>query len=277
MKTFRQLIRRKQIPLLETALIVDQNIYAPDLDIQSWIFKVDDIAYEAFAALDHLTQPAERIIGLANWLFGPDPDGARFKGNRQKYGDPRNSYIHKVIQRRLGIPISLSIIFIEVGARLGLNLSGVGLPGHFVVGGYIEESSLPILLDPFNNGVKLTMQDCAALVAQTTGYTGQFEEAWLEPISTKLIIIRMLNNLRIAYMRVEDWDRSINVINHLQLIQPENGSHFRDAGLINYHVGRFHQASLLLEKYLELEPQANDVDLIKTTIGDKMNQWVRLN
>lgn len=277
MDKFRQLITPQRIPLLETALVIDKNIYAPDLNVQNWVYRVDDMADDAFKMLEHLEQPAEKIVGLAHWLFGPDPDGAGFKGNRQQYGDPRNSYIHEVIQRRLGIPISLSIIFIEVGARLGLKLAGIGLPGHFVVGGYAGDSNLPILLDPFNNGVRLTMQDCATLVAQTTGYTGQFEQGWIEPISTRLTITRMLNNLRVAYMRVEDWDRSINVIKHLQLLQPNNGAHYRDAGLIYYHVGRLQQASLLLEKYLELEPQANDVALIKTTIGDKINRWVRLN
>ncbi|MEM8858920.1 MAG: tetratricopeptide repeat protein [Chloroflexota bacterium] len=274
---FQQLIRRRKIPLLETALVLDKNIYEPNLDIQEWIFVVDDLAEDALKVLGPISNKVEGVLNLGEWLFGPDPDGGGFKGNRRQYGDPRNSYMHEVLQRRLGIPISLSIIFIEVASRLDLQLSGIGLPGHFVVGGKIDGSSFPILLDPFNNGVRLSMQDCAALVAQTTGFSGRFEEEWLEPISSKLTIIRVLNNLRVAYMRVEDWDHSIKVIKHLQLLQPENGSHFRDEGLIHYHLGKFHQASTLLEKYLELEPNAQDIDLIKRTIGEKMTQWVRLN
>ena len=272
---FRRLVDRKEFSLFEASLLLVKNIVDPDLDLEKWSAEIDTLATYAADHISEVHGIEDKILLLADWLFGPD--GAGFKGNRRYYGDPRNSFLNEVIDRRLGIPITLSIIFMETAERLGISLTGVGLPGHFVVGGYVQEGDPPILIDPFNQGKHLTLDDCSQLISQTTGYRGAFREEWLEPTPPKLILIRVLNNLRIAFMRQESWQNAISVFKHLQILQPEQATHYRDEGLIHYHIKQFHQAAILLEKYLELEPNPKDIDLIKSMVGEKLTDWARLN
>lgn len=261
--------------MLETALILSKNVATPNLDIPHWISEVDGLAQQAAAYVPAGVSEREKMTALMNWLFDPHTDGAMFAGNKKFYGDPRNSYIDQVIGRRLGIPITLSVVCIEVAKRIGLRFEGIGLPGHFVVGGYIDGMPLPILFDPFNNGKHITTEECAKLVERTTGYVGTFEEEWLQPANSTLIIIRMLNNLRVAFMRQENWPEAIAVLRHLQIIQAELPAHWRDEGLIHFHLGDMRKASELLEDYLSQKP--HDADYIKSNIGPEMEKWAKLN
>ena len=272
---FRRLVNQKKFSLFEAALLLVRNIVDPNLDMERWTAEIDSLAMTAADHIIDADSAEDKILVLAEWLFGPD--GAGFKGNRRHYGDPRNSFMNEVLDRRLGIPITLSIILMETAERLGIELTGIGLPGHFVVGGYIQNNSLPILIDPFNQGRQLTLEDCTQLISQTTGYRGTFQEEWLEPTSPQLILIRVLNNLRIAFMRQESWQPAILVFKHLQVLQPEQATHYRDEGLIHYHIQQFHQAAILLEKYLELESNPKDIDLIKSMVGENLTNWARLN
>lgn len=272
---FRYLTSKPDVPLLETALLISKNIATPDLDIPYWVEEIKDIAGRASENLPSNLSGREKMTAVVNWLFDPHAAGEAFSGNKKYYGDPRNSFINEVLHRKLGIPITLSIVCVEVTTRLGLNFQGIGLPGHFVVGGYLEGEKLPVLYDPFNNGKHITTQECAKLVERTTGYLGTFEEEWLQPASNSLIIIRMLNNLRVAYMRQENWAEAITVLRHLQLIQAELPAHWRDEGLIHYHLGNFHKASELLEEYISQNP--HDADYIKKNIGPEIEKWARLN
>ncbi len=274
---FRFLVENDQIPLLESSLLMVKNIVDPTLEINTWVSEMDDLAKAAAESIDQYAETQNQMHALTNWLFNPQSSGAGFTGNRKQYGDPRNSYLHEVLKRGLGIPISLSVVCIEVGKRLSLNFEGIGLPGHFVVGGYINQTSPPLLFDPFNSGKHLTQDECAKLVAHTTGYFGTFQEEWLQPTSTKMILVRMLNNLRVAFMRQEHWHESIEVIRHLRILQPAVPTLERDEGLIHYHVKNFPEASMLLESYLSQSPEADDVELIKTTIGGDLDAWAKLN
>lgn len=272
---FQQLVGQEHIPILEGSLLMVKNIVEPTLKLSRWVAEIDSLALSAAEQIADIKRPEDKIVSLANWLFGPQ--GAGFTGNRRFYGDPRNSFLNQVIERKLGIPITLSIICLETAARLGIPLMGIGLPGHFLVGGYIEGKELPILIDPFNQGKSLTIEECSKLVFHTTGYQGDFQTEWLQPTPPKMILIRVLNNLRVAFMRQEDWKASILVFQHLQLLEPHQATHYRDEGLVHYHIQHYHQTSVLLEKYLALEPNAKDVDLIKTMVGQRLTQWARLN
>ncbi|MFT7586167.1 MAG: regulator of sirC expression with transglutaminase-like and TPR domain [Cellvibrionaceae bacterium] len=272
---FQQLVKQEPVPLLEASLLLVKNIVDPGLDLNKWIAEIDSLAREAAGHIADFDTEEDRMLMLATWLFGPH--GAGFSGNRRHYGDPRNSFLNEVLERKLGIPISLSIIYLETAERLGISLTGIGLPGHFVVGGIIKKGKPPILIDPFNHGKRLTLEDCTQLISQTTGYRGVFQAEWLQPTSSQMILIRVLNNLRIAFMRQENWQSAILVFKHLQILQPKQTTYYRDEGLIHYHIQQYHQSSILLEKYLELDPNAKDLDMIKKMVGEQLTRWARLN
>lgn len=272
---FRQLVAQENFSLLEASLWLAKNIVEPDLDFERWEIMIDSLAHEAADHIDEAGDTEAKILRLANWLFGPS--GAKFRGDRQYYGDPKNSFLNNVLEQRLGIPITLSIVLLETAARLGIQLTGVGLPGHFVVGGYIHDNRPPLLIDPFNQGRQLTIEDCTQLIAQTTGYRGVFQKEWLEPTPPRMILVRVLNNLKIAFMRQENWPFTIAVFKHLQILQPWQPAHYRDEGLIHYHIKQFRQAVMVLEKYLELEPEPADLDLIRSMVDEHLADWVRLN
>ncbi|MFK7803711.1 MAG: SirB1 family protein [Anaerolineae bacterium] len=273
---FHQLINQDHPPLLEASLLLVKNIVDSTLDIEQWTAAIDDLAADASEHVSVADDVATQALDLADWLFGTA--GAGFQGNRRHYGDPRNSFINQVVERKLGIPITLSIILIETAARLEIPLVGIGLPGHFVVGSQqVEVDGWPLLIDPFNHGKQLKRDDCAQLIAQTSGFQGQFQEEWLQPTSSKYILIRVLNNLRIAFMRQEDWASAILSFKHLQILDPEQASHYRDEGLVHYHIKQYLQASTLLEKYSELEPEAKDIDMIKSMVSEQLTKWAKLN
>lgn len=253
------------------------NIADPTLEMGEWVRQIDSISEEAKGYLNNFYTAEERLSALPKWLFDPKMGGPGFSGNRKQYGDPRNSYINEVLTRRLGIPITLSIICIEVAKRLSMHFEGIGLPGHFVVGGFLGGEKLPILFDPFNQGQIISQDECAKLVSHTTGYIGKFEESWLEPTSHKLILIRMLNNLRVGFMRLEQWSQAIDVIRHLRILQPDLPAHLRDEGLIQFHIQNYWESSLLLEEYLSAKPDADDVGLIKSTVSQLFEQHAKLN
>ena len=143
----------------------------------------------------------------------------RFRGNSATYQDPRNSYLNEVIERRLGIPISLSVIYIAIAQDLGLPAHGVGLPGHFIVG--IRDNGDEIYIDPFHGGVRLFQADCVQLVREATGISGAFQPEWLKPVSPVVILTRMLNNLRNIYLHQADWTHALAVVERLRLLQPD--------------------------------------------------------
>ena len=276
---FQKIVKHHPVPLLEASLLLVKNIVDPSLDIDYWVLEMDSLAQKATTCLAGIESHEESVATLSDWLFGME--GAGFKGNKRHYGDPRNSFINEVLQRKLGIPITLSVILIETADRLGISLFGIGLPGHFVVGGYADEDryrkNRPILIDPFNHGKQLSLEECSQLIAHTTGYKGPFQEGWLQPTPTIMILIRMLNNLRIAFMRQENWEMAILVFKHLQILQPKQATHYRDEGLIHYHIQQYRQSSVSLEKYFELEPNAKDIGMIKTMVGEQLTRWAQLN
>src|SRR4029077_10697173 len=134
-----------------------------------------------------------RGLALAEFLF----QDLGFGGDRLDYYNPRNAYLNEVLDRRLGIPISLAVIYLEIGQRLRLPVAGVGLPGHFIVA--VDDPAGPVYLDPFQGGGGLTVEDCARLVQQASGHTGAFDPRWLTPTAPGEIVARMLNNLRGFY------------------------------------------------------------------------------
>ncbi|MEP7359426.1 MAG: transglutaminase-like domain-containing protein, partial [Anaerolineales bacterium] len=178
-------------------------------------------------------------------------------------------------ERRLGIPISLSVIFLEVGWRLQLPVAGVGLPGHFIVS--VSGAEGPVYLDPFHGGRQLSVADCRNLALAVLGRQGEFEAGWLDPTAARDIVARMLNNLRAFYVSVEDWPLAIAVLTCLQSLQPETAEHVRDQGVLHYRNNSLKKASELFTEYLVLRPDAPDADSVRDGRDRLWDEVARLN
>jgi regulator of sirC expression with transglutaminase-like and TPR domain len=206
---------------LETAAFWLGGIAADGtLDLLAYRASLDGFAQLARAklALEHVEpdNPLAKIDALANTLFGE----LGFRGNSEDYYDPRNSFLHRVIARRVGIPISLSVLYLAVARRLGIPARGVGFPGHFLV--RVEGPASPLFIDAFAAGNQLDSAGLQALLVRRSGAEAKLSPAMLEPISSQAILTRMLFNLSGIYGQRNDWTRSLAVLERLSLLDPEN-------------------------------------------------------
>ena len=174
---------------------------------------MDQLGQTLRARIASESAPERQIAALNALLFGEEG----FRGNAVNYYDPRNSYLNEVLDRRLGIPITLSLIYVEVGRRAGLPLSGVGFPAHFLVA---YEAEPRLLVDPFNCGRMLTIADCEQLLRDSFGSSGRLEPQYLAASSPRQILVRLISNLKAAYQRAGDLRRAVRASEQLSMVQP---------------------------------------------------------
>jgi len=201
-----------RVDLARAALLIAIEEY-PDLDIGAYLARLDQLGQALRGRIGSDPAPARHIAAMNALLF--EQEGLR--GNADNYYDPRNSYLNQVLDRRLGIPITLAVIYIEVGRRAGLRLSGVGFPGHFLVA---YESSSRLFVDPFNGGRIMTAADCQALLHQMFGNAQRLEPWFLTTSSPREILARMLANLKSAYEQAGDLPRAERVAEQMAVVQP---------------------------------------------------------
>ncbi|MBL8046724.1 MAG: tetratricopeptide repeat protein [Anaerolineales bacterium] len=252
-------------------LLFAREVAYPHLRPSETLTALADLAESAARALTPHGSPATRALGLAEHLFGT----LGYSGNRQEYSDPRNSYLHEVLTRKQGLPISLSMLYVHVAEQLHLPVRGVGMPGHFIVEVVAEDGS--VFIDPFNGGQKLGQADFVRLISESTGYAGTFNPRWLKPTPSTEIVARMLNNLRGVYIGVEDWPLAARVLERLRELQPAQPSHIRDLGLVSYRAGSPRRAAELLTHYLNLAPEAKDADAVRQNRDMLWDELARLN
>lgn len=244
----------------------------PELSVTSYLGRFDALAASAKAAVrDKELAP----IALAAFLF----EELGFSGNENDYGDPRNSFLNQVMERRLGIPITLSVIYLEVAQRLGLRAQGVGLPGHFIVCVDVSEETRQefVYLDPFHQGRLLSEDDCRAHVSRVTHDKLPFDPAFLNPVNKRYILTRMLNNLKGIYGAQQDLPRASHVIERLLVLHPNDATEMRNLGLVYGNTGRRHQAVQTLQRYLSLAPNAPDRESIEQYMNALIANVSRLN
>ena len=201
------------LDLTQMALLIALSEY-PNLDLQLEQQSLDSLASAAAHRLDEEREPLARANILSEYLF----DEVGFRANQENYYDPRNSYLNEVIERRLGIPITLSLLYMEVGKRLEMDLEGVGMPGHFLV--RVKSSQEDILVDPFNRGIILSEQECARRLQQIVGDTVAWDKRYVAGVSDRQLITRILRNLGAIYAAANDYERVSRVdewINALQV------------------------------------------------------------
>ncbi len=245
-----------EIELDRAALLIATDQY-PDLEIDAYLNRLDLMADEVRAHLASAPDPHAVVELLNRYLF----QELGFDGNRAHYYDPRNSYLNDVIDRRLGLPITLSVVYLAVGTRLGLPVYGVGLPGHFIV--KYEDDKTRILVDPFNRGEVLDAAAVEARVRDTYHAQAHFDPAWLATVDTRYILTRMLYNLKAHFLSTLNYEQAWRVVDKLLILEPRSSENIREMGLLSIQVGAYRQAVTHLEEYLLSHPDAPDANQLQ--------------
>ena len=253
---------------LAPAALAIARVEYPSLDPKPYLAQLDRMGIEARA---RARMPGSDPIRAFNeYLY----DEQGFVGNRERYDDPRNSFINEVLERRTGIPISLAVIYLEVAHRAGLHVDGVNFPGHFLLRvreGYGDPRSEVAIIDPFHGGARLSEYDCRQLLRQHVGDEAAFDTSLLAPATRHDIIVRILVNLKRLYVRMRSFPQARFVSTLLLGIDPSAISELRDRGLLAYHLQDFAAALRDLEEYLRLAPKIPDLeqhDVIAEQEGD---------
>lgn len=248
--------------LAEAALLIAQE-EQPELDVAVYLQRLDALAAEVRARVPEPATPAATLARLNELLFQEE----RLSGNAADYYDPRNSFLNEVLDRKIGIPITLSVIYMEVGRRLGMNIFGVGFPGHFLVK-YMGPDG-EVILDPFHGGASLTHEQLAQKLREMYGESNPFLAQipqLLIPASKREILIRMLRNLKGVYLQKNDFPRALNAIDRIVLIDSTIATEFRDRGAVRQRLGHLQAATQDFRRYLQMAPQAPDAEAIRSML-----------
>jgi regulator of sirC expression with transglutaminase-like and TPR domain len=246
----------EHIDLAKAALYIAQEEY-PNLDLEEYLNAFDTMALELQERLPSQRYPLRVLQSINQYLY----EDLGFAGNANDYYDPRNSFLNDVIERRVGIPITLAIVYLEVARRIDFPMVGVGMPGHFLIRPEIEE--MDIFIDAFNSGEIMFPQDCQERLSQIYRQPVQLQPEFLAAVSKKQILARMLANLKYIYLNQKELDKSLSVVERILLLFPGASIEVRDRGLLCYELGLFAQAANDLETYLEKAPHAQDAALIR--------------
>ncbi|HWP35137.1 MAG TPA: transglutaminase-like domain-containing protein [Thermodesulfobacteriota bacterium] len=266
-----------EIDLAEAALVVAQEEY-PDLDVKAYLRRLEELGDGARSRVGAAAIVARGGLGprdvverLSRYLY----DECGFRGNREAYYDPRNSYLNEVLDRRTGIPITLALVYIEVGRRVGLPLVGIGFPGHFLVG--CDAPGGRLLIDPFDRGSLLTEADCAAMLSRLHGHPVPLARHLLAPVGPRLFLVRMLRNLKAIYLERDDLARALAAVERILLLLPDAAEERRDRGLIHLKRQAFSLAAADLDAYLAARPQAADREQVARYLLTVRQILARLN
>ncbi len=255
------------LDLAEVALALARDEY-PNLDVEAYLGELSGLAHEL---RPRLRGPLEaRTRALCLYLF----HDLGFRGNQKDYYDPRNSYFNEVLDRRTGLPILLSAVAMSVATRAGLQVVGVGLPGHFVA--KAVDGADEVLFDPFHGGRLLTVEECEALVERVVGEPFTATPEALRPVPLGLMVLRMLNNLKGTYLQSGDHVRAARTIRRLRQLCPDDLVQQRDLGAVLLRAGMPGKAIRFLETYLAGPPDPADADDVRELLREArglLAQW----
>ncbi len=258
---FSALLCREDFSLAEACLLIAQDAY-PELDVAHYLARIEALAATVKRRVPSDAFSEQKVVVLNRYLFNE----LGFAGNARDYFDPRNNYLNQVLERRTGVPITLSILYMEIGRRLGLRLQGVSFPGHFLV--RLRVTGGQLVIDPFCGGEAQSESDLRARLAQVlpqreadTLPLPQF----LEAASSRQILARVLRNLKGIYLQSEEAHNTLKVMQRMVMVAPHAADEVRDRGLAYYKLDCFRAALADLQDYLERRPDAPDA----VEIGEK--------
>lgn len=252
--------------LVEKCLKLAQVLEFPDLDVSLYVDKLNAMGKDLRHSVSDISNTTYLVSMLNEYMF----DIVEFEGNRDDYYNPQNNFLNRVIDTKRGIPITLSIIYIQLGAYLGLDLKPVGFPGHFLV-----KHSEELILDPFNGGMPLQIEDLEDILHDTYGAGFSFRPEYLDEIESEKILVRIAKNLKNSYMQSFNYKAAAHCINMVLGLAPNEPEETRDMGIVQSRMLQNDLALRSLERYLELAPDAEDVDSVLElirSIKEKANQ-----
>jgi regulator of sirC expression with transglutaminase-like and TPR domain len=252
-RTFQELVTLPDgaVPLAEAALLLACEEY-PQLEISPYLDMLDEMADKVRPKLHPGMSPLDTIEALNEVLFGV----VGFRGNTENYNDPRNSFFNDVLERRVGIPITLSAVYLEVARRISFPIFGVGMPGHFLV--KYGDRTQEFFMDPFNSGQILTREDCERRFTEMFGNDQEFSERMLAVVSPRQMLFRMLNNLKTIYLKAHAYEKSLAMVDMMLLADPEAIEQYRDRGILKVQLRRFDAAVRDFEQYVKGAPNSKD-------------------
>lgn len=257
------------VDLARVALLIARDAYS-QMNPLAYLRRIDRLAAELRPRLTgSLTA---RTAELCTFLF----DESGFAGNTSNYYDPRNSYLNKVLDRQVGLPITLSLLAVAVGNRAGLNVVGVGLPGHFVAKA-LDDSGREVIFDPFNGGQFLDTDGCEAVVGAITGQQFEATPEALAPTPPGAFVLRMLNNLKTAYIADRSHLRAARVARRLTQLLPHDPDQRRDLGLLLVQADRCGAAVDHLRHYLGAVPGADDTAEVRKVLLRALSDVAKWN
>ena len=253
------------------ALLMAAEFY-PALDVSSYMQRVDALAARVQEHLGRARTPARVVSALNKVLF--DEEG--FAGNVDDYYDPRNSFLNEVLDRRTGIPISLSALYLAVARRIRQPFAGVGLPLHFVV--RYTGPRAEIYVDAFQQGEVLSREDCLSRVESTIGpATAAEQDSFLATVTSRAMLFRMLANVKLVYVKRHEFALAARTVNLMLQVRPDDADEVRDLGLLHYQMEEWGRAAQLLQRYMEENPDASDADSVRERLRQAGNRRARLN
>ena len=271
-RDFRQAVDRPEdkIDLGRAALTIALTDY-PNLDVLDYLARIDQLAGEVASRLDSEADIYRSMAALNYVLFKQHG----FHGNRKDYFDPKNSFLNEVIERKTGIPITLSVLYMEVAQRVGLALDGVGFPGHFLVKcvGDGEE----IVIDPFDGGEIKSRADIDKMLFNLYGGKVAFHSDLLAPSTKRDILKRILANLKAIYINENDLVKSLSVLDRVLILDPASAEDARDRGVVYLRLECYAQAREDFETYLRLRPDADDAILVREQLARLAKQVTRIH
>jgi regulator of sirC expression with transglutaminase-like and TPR domain len=237
---------------LDRAALDLASIEYPDLDAQPFLDRLNDLASRLGDRLRNFNDGRDFVEKAQKYLF----EELGFHGNEDNYHDPLNSCLNQVMERRTGIPITLSVLYMEIARRLAMPVFGIGLPRHFVV--QFDDGNYATYIDPFHGGRAITASECYALAGAKVA-----DPALLRRVSKKHIAMRMLQNLHGAYLRRRDFERAVATLDLMILGSADTPAWYKRRGALLFELNRFQAARKDLVRYLELEPDAEDREEIQ--------------
>jgi regulator of sirC expression with transglutaminase-like and TPR domain len=280
LEPFARLIAREdaRIDLARACLLIAQDAY-PDLDVDRYMGEIERMAIRLRGRLPQDCGAEERVVALNQFLY----DELGYWGNTEDYYDPRNSYLNEVIERRTGIPITMSILYMELGRRIGLPLEGVSFPGHFLVRLPLRGGML--VLDPFAGGAPQSEDELRSRVKRVIPHGVADDlpaselplDQFLEPATNRQILTRVLRNLKAIYRESDKPERMLDVLNRMLLVTPGASAELRDRGFVYQRLECYRAALKDLSDYAEREPDAADLDEVRSRLMELSALCARLN